>query len=47
MMHAMMYNLMLDWMVVQLVVQLAMGWTGPCLQTHFAATWVLAIGNVA
>jgi hypothetical protein len=46
-MYAMMYNLMLDWMVVHLVVQLAMGWTGPSLQTHLAAAWVLAIDNVA
>jgi hypothetical protein len=44
MMHAMMHNLMLDWMDVQLDVQLTVGWNGPCLQTHFAATWVLAIG---
>jgi hypothetical protein len=46
MMHDMLDNLMLFLMAVQLVVQLAMGWNGPYLQTHFAATWVLAIGYV-
>jgi hypothetical protein len=46
MLHAMLDNMMLDWMTVQLDVQLAMGWNGPCFQTHFAATGVLAIGNV-
>jgi hypothetical protein len=46
MMHAMLCNLMLDWMAVQLAAQHARGWNGPCLQTHFAATWVLALGYV-
>jgi hypothetical protein len=46
MLHAMLDNMMLEWMTVQLDVQLAMGWNGPCLQTHFAATRVLAIGYV-